>query len=125
MSNRLDDMRGNWGFPTNVRFGVGRITELPDSCREVGMQRPLVVKSAPGERARLVSAPNNHCVLALGDYTQIRNLTCTGYNGIMAYGADHGCLRLGLEITPAMKSSKSWSTSSGVLDSSLSSILAG
>ena len=43
MSNRLDDMRGNWGFPTNIRFGVGRIAELPEACREAGVERPLVV----------------------------------------------------------------------------------
>ena len=43
MSTALENMRGNWGFPTNVRFGVGRIAELADACREVGMKRPLVV----------------------------------------------------------------------------------
>jgi alcohol dehydrogenase class IV len=36
-------MRGNWGFPTNIRFGVGRIAELPAACREAGIERPLVV----------------------------------------------------------------------------------
>jgi len=43
MSIELDDMRGNWSFPTNVRFGVGRIAELPQACRELGIARPLVV----------------------------------------------------------------------------------
>jgi alcohol dehydrogenase class IV len=43
MSIELDDMRGNWGFPTAVRFGVGRIVELPEACRELGIARPLVV----------------------------------------------------------------------------------
>ena len=43
MSIELGDMRGNWGFPTNVRFGVGRIAELPEACRELGIARPLVV----------------------------------------------------------------------------------
>lgn len=43
MSERLNNMRGNWGFPTNIRFGVGRIAELPDACREAGIHRPLVV----------------------------------------------------------------------------------
>jgi alcohol dehydrogenase class IV len=36
-------MRGNWGFPTTVRFGIGRIVELPEACRELGIKRPLVV----------------------------------------------------------------------------------
>jgi len=43
MTTRLDNMRGNWGFPTNVRFGVGRIAELPEACRELEIARPLVV----------------------------------------------------------------------------------
>ncbi len=43
MSTRLENMRGNWGFPTSVRFGVGRIAELADACRALGMARPLMV----------------------------------------------------------------------------------
>lgn len=43
MSTRLENMRGNWGFPTSVRFGVGRIVELADACRALGMARPLMV----------------------------------------------------------------------------------
>ena len=35
--------RGNWPFPTDIRFGVGRVAELPDACRSVGMSRPLLV----------------------------------------------------------------------------------
>ncbi|TPW30289.1 iron-containing alcohol dehydrogenase [Pararhizobium mangrovi] len=34
---------GNWSYPTAIRFGVGRIAELPDACREAGMRRPLIV----------------------------------------------------------------------------------
>ncbi|MGI9622443.1 MAG: right-handed parallel beta-helix repeat-containing protein, partial [Acidimicrobiales bacterium] len=73
-----------------MRGGTYRIANRSGAMWMGGTaQRPLVVKSAPGERARLVSAPDNHCILALGDYTQIRNITCTGYNGIMAYDANH------------------------------------
>ncbi len=36
-------MIGNWNYPTAVRFGVGRITELADACRGLGMERPLLV----------------------------------------------------------------------------------
>jgi alcohol dehydrogenase class IV len=43
MSTGIENMHGNWGFPTTVRFGVGRIEELPDACRELGIERPLVV----------------------------------------------------------------------------------
>jgi alcohol dehydrogenase class IV len=36
-------IRGNWNYPTSVRFGAGRVAELPNACRELGFQRPLVV----------------------------------------------------------------------------------
>lgn len=35
--------RANWNYPTRIRFGAGRIEELPDACRTLGMQRPLLV----------------------------------------------------------------------------------
>lgn len=35
--------RGDWNYPTSVRFGAGRIEELPDACKELQMQRPLLV----------------------------------------------------------------------------------
>jgi len=34
---------GNWNYPTRVRFGAGRISELPVACRESGIMRPLLV----------------------------------------------------------------------------------
>jgi alcohol dehydrogenase class IV len=34
---------GNWNYPTQVRFGAGRIRELPAACRELDVSRPLVV----------------------------------------------------------------------------------
>lgn len=37
------NLRGNWNYPTNVRFGAGRIAELPAICRELGMRHPLLV----------------------------------------------------------------------------------
>jgi alcohol dehydrogenase len=33
----------NWNYPTRIRFGAGRVEELPDACRSLGMARPLVV----------------------------------------------------------------------------------
>jgi alcohol dehydrogenase class IV len=34
---------GSWNYPTAVRFGPGRIKELPQACRALGMSRPLLV----------------------------------------------------------------------------------
>ena len=39
----------NWNYPTAVRFGIGRIGELPAVCKELGMKRPLLVTD-PGLR---------------------------------------------------------------------------
>ncbi|MEE9317486.1 MAG: iron-containing alcohol dehydrogenase [Rhodospirillales bacterium] len=36
-------LSGNWNYPTSVRFGVGRIGELPKCCQSLGMKRPLLV----------------------------------------------------------------------------------
>jgi alcohol dehydrogenase class IV len=37
------ELKGNWNYPTSIRFGAGRIRELPDACRSLGMRRPLLV----------------------------------------------------------------------------------
>jgi alcohol dehydrogenase len=34
---------GNWSYPTNIRFGAGRIGELPEVCASLGVSRPLLV----------------------------------------------------------------------------------
>jgi alcohol dehydrogenase class IV len=39
----MSSLRGNWNYPTSIRFGAGRIAELPEACRALGMQRPLLV----------------------------------------------------------------------------------
>ncbi|MCB2124593.1 MAG: iron-containing alcohol dehydrogenase [Rhodobacteraceae bacterium] len=33
----------NWSYPTAVKFGPGRIRELADHCKAVGMKKPLLV----------------------------------------------------------------------------------
>ena len=33
----------DWGYPTPIRFGAGRIGELADACRSAGIERPLIV----------------------------------------------------------------------------------
>ena len=33
----------NWSYPTAIKFGVGRISELADHCKAAGIHRPLLV----------------------------------------------------------------------------------
>ena len=42
-------LQGNWHYPTEVRFGPGRIAELAEACGELGITRPLLVTD-PGLR---------------------------------------------------------------------------
>jgi alcohol dehydrogenase class IV len=35
--------RTNWSYPTAVKFGAGRIAELADQCKAVGLKKPLLV----------------------------------------------------------------------------------
>lgn len=34
---------GNWSYPTSIRFGAGRISEIADACRAAGISKPLLV----------------------------------------------------------------------------------
>jgi alcohol dehydrogenase class IV len=36
-------LRGNWNYPTRIWFGPGRIAELADGCKSLGIVRPLLV----------------------------------------------------------------------------------
>ena len=33
----------NWSYPTAIKFGVGRISELADHAKSIGLKRPLLV----------------------------------------------------------------------------------
>jgi alcohol dehydrogenase class IV len=36
-------LQANWNYPTAIRFGAGRIVELAEICRSLGIARPLLV----------------------------------------------------------------------------------
>src|SRR3546814_21141564 len=36
-------LKGNWNYPTQMIFGPGRIRSLAQACKNLGMQRPLLV----------------------------------------------------------------------------------
>ena len=33
----------NWSYPTAIKFGVGRISELAEHCQAAGLKKPLLV----------------------------------------------------------------------------------
>jgi alcohol dehydrogenase len=47
---------GNWSYPTAIKFGAGRIRELPEHCRAHGIERPLLVTDSGLARAPITLA---------------------------------------------------------------------
>ena len=39
----MTNLRGNWNYPTLIRFGAGRVAEIGEACKSVGIKRPLLV----------------------------------------------------------------------------------
>lgn len=37
------NLRGNWNYPTSIKFGAGRIAELAEAAKAAGIARPLLV----------------------------------------------------------------------------------
>jgi alcohol dehydrogenase class IV len=96
----------NWSYPTAIRFGTGRIKELPEACAAAGIKRPLLVtdRGLAGlpitqrtldimERAGLGRAvfadvdPNpNEMNLAAG----FAAFKAGGHDGVIAFGGGSG-----------------------------------
>lgn len=54
-------LRGNWNYPTSIRFGAGRIAELPDACKAAGIRRPLLVTDPGLAKLPMVAAALKSC----------------------------------------------------------------
>lgn len=95
-------LRGNWNYPTQVRFGPGRIRELARACSALGMTKPLLVTD-PGLAAlpmvRDALDANAAAEMPTGLFAAIqgnpvgRNVT----DGVAAYrgGGHHGVIAFG------------------------------
>ena len=64
----------NWNYPTSIRQGPGRISELPTICQQLGLKAPLLVTD-PGLAAMpMVTSTIELCAengLACGLYSEI------------------------------------------------------
>jgi alcohol dehydrogenase class IV len=92
----------NWSYPTAIRFGAGRIAELPEICRELGVERPLLVTDAALASMPMVKeavARNEAAGIPTGLFSSIRPnpvgaditagvaaYTAGGHDGIIAFG---------------------------------------
>ena len=96
------ELKGNWNYPTSIRFGAGRIRELPEVCRILGMQRPLLVTDAGLARLPMVAEAVRLCTgagLACEVYSDVQANPVTdnvmqgvatyqagGHDGVIAFG---------------------------------------
>jgi alcohol dehydrogenase class IV len=59
------NLTGNWSYPTAMRFGAGRISELAEACAEAGISRPLLVTDR-GLAGLPITARALDCLAAAG-----------------------------------------------------------
>jgi alcohol dehydrogenase len=95
-------LKGNWNYPTTVRFGAGRIAELGEAVRSAGMKVPLLVTdpklagmpmvrhatdilAGDGVRAEVFSAIKPNPVAANID-AGIKALRAGRHDGVVAFG---------------------------------------
>jgi alcohol dehydrogenase class IV len=92
----------NWNYPTLVRFGIGRIRDLADACKSLGMKRPLLVTDPGLAGLPMIAAAieaNNKAGLPTGLFRDIqpnpveKNITdgvaafrAGGHDGVIAFG---------------------------------------
>ncbi len=85
-------LKANWNYPTSVRFGAGRISELPQACKAAGIHRPLLVTD-PGLAAlpmvKDALASLNKAGLGAAIFSGVKSNPVEGnvYDGIAAYKA--------------------------------------
>ncbi len=98
--------KANWNYPTAIKFGPGRIAELPEALKTAGIKKPLLVTDAG-----LVNLPVTQNTLALlkaagievGVFADVkpnpisanvdagvRYLRAGGYDGVIAFGGGSG-----------------------------------
>lgn len=102
MSDDISTLTGNWNYPTAMRFGVGRVRELPDACRELGMTKPLLITDPGLAALDMVAETVDLCTrsgLPCGLFSDVqanpveRNVSdgvaayrAGGHDGVIAFG---------------------------------------
>ena len=98
----MQHLSSNWNYPTNIKVGAGRVSELAGLCRNLGMQSPLLITD-PGLAAlpmiKRVMEDLATAGLNCGLYSAIKgnptgaNVTAgvsryrgNGHDGVIAFG---------------------------------------
>lgn len=96
----------NWNYPTRVRVGAGRVSELAAGCRELGMSAPLLVTDPNLSGSLLVGKVVHDCHVAglrIGVFSQIKanptgdnvmdgvnSFRAGQHDGVIAFGGGSG-----------------------------------
>ena len=99
-------LTGNWNYPTAIRFGPGRITELAEACKSLGMTKPLLVTDPGLARLPMVAdalAANQAAGLPTGLFSDVKPNPVGknvddgiaayrdgGHDGVIAWGGGSG-----------------------------------
>lgn len=94
--------RANWSYPTAIRFGPGRIAELPEACLAAGIRRPLFVTDAGLAQLEMTTRAVDACRaagLGIGVFSDVkpnpasadvaagvRAYRAGGHDGVIAFG---------------------------------------
>ncbi|MEE8124129.1 MAG: iron-containing alcohol dehydrogenase, partial [Alphaproteobacteria bacterium] len=106
MNRGASELKGDWNYPTSVRFGAGRIAELPEACASLGIERPLLITDAGLARLAIVKDALGLCEAAglpTGLFSEVEpnptggsvaaGVTAYregGHDGVIAFGGGSG-----------------------------------
>ncbi|HEU0097952.1 MAG TPA: iron-containing alcohol dehydrogenase [Allosphingosinicella sp.] len=87
----------NWNYPTAIRFGAGRVAELGEACRGLGIERPLLVtdpalaKLPMVESARASAGAGLFCAIHANPVgadveAGLAGYRAGGHDGVVAFG---------------------------------------
>jgi alcohol dehydrogenase class IV len=99
-------MTTKWNYPTTVWVGPGRVRELPEACRSLGMKSPLLITDQGLAEADIVKstvAVNQAAGLATGLFARVKGNPTAGnvtegvtayrqgrHDGVIAFGGGSG-----------------------------------
>ena len=99
-------LNANWSYPTAIRFGAGRMTELAEACQSAGIKKPLLVTDRGLAELEithqalkvLTDAGLNAAVFADVDPNPsdvnveagVKTYRDGGYDGVVAFGGGSG-----------------------------------
>lgn len=88
----MTTLRGNWNYPTLIRFGAGRISELSEACKSMNIRRPLLVTDPALAKLPMIESSVASCRAAslhceVYSDVQANPIEANVLNGVRAYRA--------------------------------------